>query len=174
MATLKTINLEVHFVPEIAAKVAEDTTDGADFERVTAELVESGASPYGNRTATGLTYTNLPPRFETHVVYDTRYVDVTDFKDLVTRILEDRHGEYIDHIVWLDDEELPYDGCKNRSIRNTMANHGTCEVFLRGSHEFTHRVVYEDARGREWIWWYGKWIEVSRDRVFDYRTVEQY
>ena len=172
MSTLQTINLEVHFVPEIAEKVAKNTTDGADFERVTAELRKSGAFDYGNGTATGLTYTNLPPEYETYVVYDTRYVSVKDFRGLVKGLLEDRHGEYIDHIVWLDDEELPYDGCEDRSIRKHMTSHGDYEVYLRGSWEFTRRVVYEDASGREWIWWYGKWIEVSRDR--EYSTVEQY
>lgn len=102
MATLQTIKLEAHFVPEIAAKVAGVTTDGADFERVTAELCESGAFEYGNGTATGLTFDNLPPEYETCVVYDTRYVSVKDFKGLVEKLLKSRYGENLDHIVWVN------------------------------------------------------------------------
>ena len=172
MATLQTIKLEAHFVPEIAAKVAEVTTDGADFERVTAELCESGAFDYGNRTATGLTFENLPPEYETSVGYDTRYTDVSDFKGLVEGLLKSRYGENLDHIVWVSGS-LPYDECEDRSIRKSMKSHGDYEIWLRGSRENTRRAVYEDPRGRNWVWWYGKWVEVVRN-TYGYSTVEQY
>ena len=95
---IKTIKLEAHFVPEIAAKVATETTDGADFERVTAELEKSGAFEYGNGTTTVVTFENLKQSFLNPAVYDTRYVSVSDFKGLVVGLLEERYGENLDYI----------------------------------------------------------------------------
>ena len=99
MDAIKTLELEVHLIPRIAAKVAKETTDGSGFFKVRAELHESGCFDYGNKTATALFFENYEPPYETRLVYDTRYVDVSDFGGLVRGILSDRYGENLEYIV---------------------------------------------------------------------------
>ena len=95
---LKTKTFKAHFIPRIAEKIAGITTDGNNYETVTAELHKSGAFDYGNGTCLVLDFTNLPPACETRVVYDTRYMNISDFDALVSDVLADRFGENLDHL----------------------------------------------------------------------------
>lgn len=99
MAIIKSLNLEVHLIPEVAEKIAKVTTDGADFVKIRAELHDSGAFQYGNKTCTVVFRENLPDDGLNPTVYDTRYVSVADFRGLVCRLLEDYYGENLERIV---------------------------------------------------------------------------
>lgn len=71
---------KLYFKPSIAEKVAEETTDGQPTYIVTARLQKSGCFEYGNGTAVGLYFENLPPTYERVKGFDTRY-DNTVTKD---------------------------------------------------------------------------------------------
>lgn len=73
MKVFETRRYLLHLIPRIAEKMAKNTTDGEPTLKVTAELVESACFSYGNGTAVGITFENLPKSFEREIGFDTRY-----------------------------------------------------------------------------------------------------
>lgn len=98
MAIKESLSFKVHLVPEIAKKVAKDTTDGEDTIKIRMELHDSGASPYGNKTCTVEFYENFEYPFQTERLFDTRYTDVSDFRKFATDLVTDEYGENLDYI----------------------------------------------------------------------------
>lgn len=108
MEIYETKYYEVHLVPRIAEKVANDTTDKSPFLKVKAELGKSGAFDYGNGTAVGITIENLPDGFENHIVLDTRYYAgiKNDFSGFCKEWIKDYWGENLEHTV---ESSLPFE-----------------------------------------------------------------
>lgn len=91
---------ELYFKPSIAKKVVEDTTDGEPTYKVTARLQKSGCFSYGNGTAVGLEFENLPSRFERIKGFDTRYDNrvTEDFDGWCRAYFEEYYGSNLEKV----------------------------------------------------------------------------
>lgn len=91
---------ELYFKPSIAKKVAEETTDGEPTYKVKATLQKSGCFDYGNGTAVGLEFENLPPRFERIKGFDTRYDSrvTEDFDGWCRAYFNEYYGENLEKV----------------------------------------------------------------------------
>ena len=58
--------------------------------------------------------------------------------------------------------------------KNKLYNRGVGYVWLRGSHKYVKRNVYQTCEDKCFIEWYGQMIEVTRHEGTIYYTVEQY
>lgn len=96
----QTLKCRVHFMPEVAGKIALDTIGYVPYFEVKAELEKSEAFDYGNNTCAYIEVENLPKGFDREWLIDTRYTSgvTKNFKGFVTDWLKSKYGENIAEI----------------------------------------------------------------------------